>query len=521
MKQNIKFIPKLLAFFFLLSALISCKKADNAYQTLNGLPQIDFFTHPYQLTYAVGDTMVITGKFQPVQNAVVTIGGITARIIKTDSIPYAVYGTGSVAVNTYKEQITFLITAAMAGKGQQVKITVNGNSVIGSAVDIYNSGGPGSLTDSLKSVVVATFADNRNIFLSCINGKGDIYYYAAATKDLRHIKTDGSEEVLYDLSKSIDPSANVPIMNFLAGGVDPQGRYLYFSVNTPTDYRLCRLDLNARLLSTINQSKTLASPYEGAVGSVNLIVTGIYPGSGNIVYLAVGTGVISFGIQIPDAIARYDLSTGKITYIFKQVATVSGPSNYNGIPGVSLSAIELGPVQSLRFSPDENLMYTLESGRAQDGTTNIEIFDLQEQIRINQLITVNKRGGSSVFNVINPFTALQIGLGSGTAPDIAFGFMPMPGQRLQTLLLQFVAGQGTQNVARQNGFPKWITLNFNEARTYAYAPGRFDQGGYVFQPTQGLSPQLADIDQLLNYDSSGNFYMTANGKTALIKTQNK
>ncbi len=521
MKQNIKFIPRLLAYCFLLSALISCKKTDQFYDTLNDLPQIDYWTHSYQSTYIVGDTMVITGKFQPVKNIGIAIGGIPANIIKTDSLIYMVYPPGGqAAIKTYKQQVSFLITSAMVGKGKEVNITLNGNSLTGSPVDIYSSGGPGSLTDSLKSVVISTFINNSNVFLNCINGKGDVYYYATTSKDLRHIKSDGSEEIVYDLSKSIDPTASVLITTFLAGGVDAQERYLYFSVSTSRGYRFCRLDLSTKQLSTLNQSVTLAAPYEGAIGSVNLIVTGIYPGAGNIVYLGIGTGTTINGLQVPDAVASYDITTAKVTYIYKQIARIDG-ATYSEMPGVSLRAIELGNVSSLRISPDENILYALEAGFAQDATTNIEVFDLQERIRIKQLITVNLRANS--FNVINPFTALQINIGGGSAPDYAFGYLPMPGQRLQVLLYQFIASTSntTQNIANQNGFPKWITFNFNEERTYTYAPGRFEQGNYIFQPTQRLSPKSTAIDQLLNYDAAGNLYMTVNGKMALIKTQMK
>jgi hypothetical protein len=97
----------------------------------------------------------------------------------------------------------------------------------------------------------------------------------------------------------------------------------------------------------------------------------------------------------------------------------------------------------------------------------------------------------------------------------------MPGKKLQIMQYQFYGPYGSDPVeAAKHGFPKWTTLSFTEQRIYAYAPGRCNVGNYTFGPYNRFNgPSIDNTDQLLNYDEEGNLYMTANGKTVLVKTQ--
>ena len=164
----------------------------------------------------------------------------------------------------------------------------------------------------------------------------------------------------------------------------------------------------------------------------------------------------------------------------------------------------------LRFSPDENLMYAEK--QTLDGRGAIEVYDLHARIKLYEL---QPNGSGSKLSVIAPFSTLPAFiLGTFSDPNPSFGFLPMPAKRLQVLFYQTLDGgfiNQPGDVSKQFGFPKWIVLDFDAKRTYAYAPGRFDQnnGAYKFLVN----------DALLNYDEEGNLYATSNGKAFLIKTQ--
>lgn len=529
MKQNIFLFKRLLSKLFtlglMLSALASCKKSDHFFTKLQSLPQVDYSTsNAYKSAYTVGDTMCITGRLQPQNGLKITIGGVKATIVKADTIPYNLPG-GLEAGNSHLERAYLLITDKMVGKAQEVKITTGGYSITGAAVDIYPAVEPGSFSKSLKAVAVKPFADPNNTFLFCQNGKGDVYYYAAATKDLRHIKKGGSEEILYDLSESLDTGSQVLVTSFLAGGINPQGTKLYFSVSTSQGYRLYMLDLGSKELNLLNQSTGLAEPYEGQIDKINLLVTGIYPDSAGNLYLAIGLGngkllTNDGSVFLPDALARYNLAENKVSYIYKNFYRSSTSGR---LPGAYITNVTISySITGFAISPDENLLYLLGQNT---GTFNktIEVFDLDVSTKLVAFNTGNSTNGLTQLDVIGPFSKLQLNMGVGTpyAAEAAFGYLPMPGKRLQILLYQYlqINSVGTGNIPPQYGFPRWITFDFDQQRSYAYAPGRFNSGGYVFGLTRNTQPVATKEDRLLNYDEEGNLYMTANGKSVLIKTQ--
>lgn len=146
-------------------------------------------------------------------------------------------------------------------------------------------------------------------------------------------------------------------------------------------------------------------------------------------------------------------------------------------------------------------MYSVEVSNATDV---IKLYDLSAHIFLQE-VHPNFSSSSTItqYDAVAPFSGLQIKLKYGA--DNSFGYLPMPGKRLQVLLYQNYA-QGANY-----GFPKWIVFDFINKRTYAYALGKFQQGDngqYVFR----------ESDQLLNYDEGGNLYMTGNGISYLLKT---
>ncbi|HEK22191.1 MAG TPA: hypothetical protein ENO28_17245 [Bacteroidetes bacterium] len=481
-----------LSFVIMVLILQACKKADDFYDKLQALPQIDNTNNfAYKPAYIVGDTMVITGKLYPDKNLQITVGGTTTTIVKTGKIKDG--------FANMLDQVSIIITGGMAGKGKEVKITSGDYSTLGASIDVYTPGGVGSFDRELKSVRLKTFNNgSQNIFLHCQNGKGDVYYYSAINKDLRHVNKNGEETIIYDLSGALF-SGGAVITSFQAGGVDPNGENLYFSAGTSrADYVFVKIDLNSKQLTVLNQSQTIAAPYEGSVNTVKMIISGIYPDSKGNVYLGIGINDGSNGSTLPDAIARYNKADNGIRYLFKNL--IYGGTSYPGMPGTNIPFTNTAI--KLRFSPDEKLMYVMEES-FRDFSAVIEVYDLDARVKLNDFATSDVTGTGSRFNVIGPFSSLQFNMGSGRDINQTFGYLPLPGKRLQVLLFQ--AG------ANKFGFPKWVVFDFTEQRTYAYAPGTFDQnsGAYAFR----------DGDELLNYDGEGNLYATSNGKSYLLKTQ--
>ncbi|MFD2327060.1 hypothetical protein [Mucilaginibacter galii] len=469
----------------------ACKKADNFYNKLQALPQIDNTKNfTYKPAYIVGDTLAITGKLYPENKLQIAIGGKPAPIVKIEKIKD---GFGNIL-----DQVFIIITNEMTGKAKEVKIISGDNTTLGAAIDVFTPGGTGSFNNELTSTVLKTFNNgSQNIFLNCQNGKGDIYYYSAVNKDLRQINKNGQETILYDLSGALIPGG-AAITKFQAGGVDPMGQSLYFSARTSgTNYVFGKIDLNSKQLTVLNQSQTIAAPYEGSVNAVKMIISEIYPDSKGNVYLGIGINDGSNGSTLPDAIARYSKADDNIKYLYKNL--IYGGTSYAGMPGTSSPFSNTGV--TLRFSPDEKLLYVMEE--SVDFTAIIEVYDLDARVKLNDFTTSDRAGTGSKFNVLGPFSSLQFNMGTGRDVNQTFGYLPLPGRRLQVLLFQ--AG------AQTFGFPKWVVFDFADQRTYAYAPGTFNQssGTYAFR----------NGDELLNYDEEGNLYATSNGKSYLLKTQ--
>lgn len=504
---------------YLLLSLGACKKSDQFYNQLKSLPQIDLRTgFAYNPAYITGDTMVITGLMKPINTLQINIGSVKANIVSVDSAKYKYPGGGGVNGfdSTYVDRVKIVITQAMEGKKQEVKLINNGNSALGPSIDVYPYGGKGSFNDSLKLVPVKTFPGTGNVFLHANNGKGDIYYYAPGTHDLRHIKKDGSEDVLLSMSNLTDQFGPYTINTCVTGGVNPQGTTAYLSVITDNGgYRFLKINIQSKTLSTLNSSVAIAAPFEGKIDQVKIVINGIYPDSKGNVYLAVSNN--SAG-KTPNAVALYAENTGQLSYIFK-VVDYALFAPISGMPGVEIKLPAVDQhIQGVRFSPDENLLYALTFANitTQGG---INVYDLSARMKLDQFQPSTPPVAGGGLNILGPFSSLRVAW--NYEADRNFGLLPMPGRRLQTLQYQFYGPYGGDLAATaKSGFPKWTVVDFSEQRIYAYATGRCNVGNYTFGPYDRFQgPSVSVTDQLLNYDEDGNLYMTANGKSVLVKTQ--
>ncbi|HEK22395.1 MAG TPA: hypothetical protein ENO28_18280 [Bacteroidetes bacterium] len=474
----------------------SCNKADNFYDKLQALPQImNTPAYAYKTTYIVGDTLVITGKLQPqTEDFSVTIGGIKASIAAIKTIS---------AAQTPRDQVAVLISAEMVGQQQEVKVTSGGYTTTGANIDVYAESGEGSFEAILSNRTVANFPNGNNIFLHCINGKGDVYYYSPAAKKIYHIKKDGTQTQVFDLANAVQPG-NIFIDEFISGGVSSDGGTLYFSAKTLTGgYLFARISLSSGVLTLINQSTVLAAPFEGKAASANMVVSDIYPVKNGGVYLGIGFSTGQDGSYVPGAIARYQSSDNSVKYLFKDRVFAG---SYPDMPGTPLSFFYL---IEFRVSADEGLLYLMQESFMGPSSTVIDVYDLPSASKI-QTLNANTGRGDALYDVLNTFSSLGISL-AFNQPQTAFGYMPMPGRRLQVLMYQQIAG--STSIANNRGFPRWIVLDFQHQRTYAYAQDRFRTGGNSFNKNSQRN------DELLNYDEDGNLYATANNRAVLLATR--
>jgi hypothetical protein len=273
----------------------------------------------------------------------------------------------------------------------------------------------------------------------------------------------------------------------------------------------------------------IGTPYEGAVGSVKCIVDGIYPdSSGNMYLTLIGdpAGQIPSAELFPEpyAIARLTAG-GNVKYVFKLASNSTVPLPES--PGITIPRGIGGEegVSPYRFQPDDNTLYCftgLNNGSQIFGS--ISVYDLTAGIQLSNFSTIRQGTGIEWDNLpqlIGPFNAVKFELIWSNGANQGFGFMPLSGERMVTLFYQYLPGFANTNAAAQNGLPVWGVFDFGNSRIYQYAPGRLDIGTYHLQPTDDGNYNAKISDELLNYDENGQLYMSANGGTVLVKTENK
>jgi len=475
----------LCAFCFTLLVLGGCKKTDNFYKTLSTLPQIDN-NYGYKAAYSVGDTLVIRGVFNPIRNVGVSVGGINAPVVKTDSVSGVNIVVNGQTISKYEQIISVIITQAMVGSKREVKISNGGYSALGAPIEVYTVGGPGSFNRPLSPVQVAALPEQCQ-FLYAITGKGDAFYYTQPSKSIWRVGGDGAITKVLDIS-------GLNISSFVAGGVDASERYLFFSVQTTAGYALYRQDMTQGDLILLNRSASTVSPYEGSIANVHMIVTRIYPDMNGNAYLGVGgQDLLATTYFHPDAIARYAIADGTVHYLYK---SLDGFAPYAGMPGLDLGSVN---VVDVKIMPDEQIMYAIRQNSL-TSSYGIQQYSLQTSILLQDIEPFTADlGGITHQSVVAPFTQLRFLLSASGTSLQGGGFLPMPGNRLMVLYNHF-------------DHLWWLGFDFASKRTYAYAPGDF-------QLTASGQYAIDIADQLLNYDQDGNLFMTANKLSYFLKTQ--
>ncbi|MET6998689.1 hypothetical protein [Chitinophaga defluvii] len=484
-----------------LALLYGCKKADNFYETLDGLLQVDGSAdRAYRTSYVVGDTLQIYGLLKADKDLEVWINGIKGNIIDKSLVDYRT----SEGDQRNMDRIRVLISEEMIGSNLPVEFRNGDLRGTGPAIDVLSYYGNNSFTQELTQQTTYTFPDRSNIFLYCASGKGDVYYYSQTDKRIRHIGKDGTSAVIKDLSLPLPDGANV--QEFLAGGVDPGKQNLYFSVHTDKGYALYRMILANQNLTLLNSSASIGAPFSGQLSAVQIAVTSIYPDKNGNLFLGIGNSTILK--SLPVALAYCTAADQSFSYLYKWDGSV---------PGLPAELLPLGTDhRGWRLNPDEKRLYIL--GFSNITGFAIDVYDTESRVKLQR---VSFAGGNDPFTFVGNFPSLKINLSNGNtnSPDLCFGLMPMPGNRLQALLYQYYQYPATNELASGRDFPKWTVFDFDSNRTYAYAKGKFDQGAVVFNPSTYLFPKNSAVDELLNWDEDGHLYMSTNGKKLLIKTK--
>ena len=432
--------------------------------------------------------MSIVGILYPDKDLKINIGNIDAPIVKKEEVSFL----GSVGGRDKLDKVSVIITEEMGiGDNRPITVSLAGNSIDASPINIYTE--MGVFPGPLKTVSYTKASINRqNIYLHCLNGKGDVYYLGYSDKNLYHVSKDGMVETLLTQNELMNGedfrfNSTTP---FLGGGVNPQSTKAWISIaaSSPTAYRFIEIDLQTKKVTTLNVSSSIEAPYQGNISDLQLTIAGVYPDSKGNVYLTIGNSTV---IQ---AIALYNSNNRNLSYLYKTVKAASV-----SMPGKSLGIAQEYTGVKFIFNPEESCMYVQHSyviatpngGRNQIGYT---LYNLPMQMQLS-----NFKASNASERYIGSFAYFP----SNFVSDY-YGKLPLPGHRLVGLY-----GQDISN----DKLPIWLELSFDNQRGIPYDAGKSELGGHYFGPNKATSRE----DELLNYDEDNFLYSTANGRSKLVK----
>lgn len=168
------------------------------------------------------------------------------------------------------------------------------------------------------------------------------------------------------------------------------------------------------------------------------------------------------------------------------------------------------------IAPDDKLMFTNSTNKI---NTVVE-YDLSLNVQLYTLVT-QKPSGSAAPVIYGDFAGLSGDTEITYLPQPSrFGFMPIKNGRL---LLFYYLGR---NGVHYEKFPAVGVLDFPNRRGDKYSPGKLETGsfeikGVVSNTLSFLYNDMSASDKMLNYDERGMIYLSANGRSFLVKTRIK
>jgi len=532
MKQINKQIQRLVMAFALLALTVtSCDDAENYYNTIYDIPEVQM--SEYRRLFAVGDTMTLIGRLNPQNNLTVTVGNANAEYKVTGKLYEDPRPTGNVYL--HYDTIAFPITEAMGSGQLPVTVTSGGNAVNLPAIEIVP---PAILKGGLSMKEVTTLAKG-DVILYCQNGKGDVYIYRHETRSVEHIAKSGASKTAISLQGISDQHGAWQIHTVYSGGVDNSGKNIWLSARTTEAsadnagneiYRLLHISAATGTVTTLNRSlypikkedRTLATitPFEGGIGQVKIFQTGgIYPDSKGSIYLRLSNYATCLLENAADPVAA------QLSYLFVT------PRSYEawGIPTwrpelpyteeeAPMPGIAQRSTQGQYFDAENHLMYWIEVPRRDTNfdflKTSIRLFNLNTRAQLTELEIASARYLPQRYPA-GPFGSLtgvqnetpQEPDGRSRDTDLA-GFLPMPGNKLMVLYYGNT----------------YTLMDFNTRYAYPYAqsvkvPAPYDLKRVNIGSAELGPNYMGDIG--LNYDEEGMIYTTAERRSVILKTMKK
>ena len=529
MKQINKQIQRLVMAFALLALTVtSCDDAENYYNTIYDIPEVQM--SDYRRLFAVGDTMTLIGRLNPQNNLTVTVGNANAEYKVTGKLYEDPRPTGNVYL--HYDTIAFPITEAMGSGQLPVTVTSGGNAVSLPSIEIVP---PAILKGALSMKEVTTLAKGDGI-LNCQNGKGDVYIYRHETRSVEHIAKSGASKTAVSLQGMNDEHGDWQVHTFYSGGVDNSGQNLWLSARTTEAsadnagneiYRLVHINTATGKAVTLNRSlypikkedRTLGTitPFEGNINQVKIFQTGgIYPDSKGNIYLRLSNYATCLLENAADPVAA------QLSYLFVTPRSFEAwgiPTWRPELPYTEEEApmpgIAQRSTQGQYFDAENHLMYWIEVPNRDihydAHKTTIRLYNLNTRAQLTELEIASASYLPQQYSA-GPFGSLT-GVNNSTSQDPEgrmrdtdlAGFLPMPGNKIMVLYYGNT----------------YTLMDFNTRYAYPYAqsvkvPAPYDLKRVNIGSRELAPNYMGDIG--LNYDEEGMIYTTAERRSVILKT---
>ncbi|MBN9379751.1 MAG: hypothetical protein J0H74_03235 [Chitinophagaceae bacterium] len=531
-------MKKLYVYIAFIIGLAACNKVDNNHHYIDGLPHLNLSTvhiqgvgdYSYPTNVTIGDTMIMVGVlFIHEPGTTIHIGNADAKVVATSVLP------GNAAIAD-EDIVRVLITSDMGvGANRPVTITANGHSINAPSITISQFVQLQSKTDTTLWVdSIGSWTPPPGAFVSLldINSTDDGTLYFDNSTGVYRLN-NGVVEKLLDTTQTVTENGNTyKAVTVLGCTTDHAGGQLYISMSVkengvlPADrmvYRLCKMDMQSRTLTTINRTEVLkagtavTTPFEGDVASVPIVATQLKTDvNGNLYYhnrmRSTGLGIFT---KYLDNFCRLDIS-GKISSLMVLLKSIS-------VPGIALHMTTL----MYAIDPQGKTIYVMDNktGSSLPIDMNILAYDIElsdvayssgstVQILYNfsSFDTSSLTGQPSGKNNLRPFTS-WLALPNGdliTAND----FSSYPSPSLQAVNIPsrtFYVYAGTE----RGLFTSFINVNNCE---YS-GPGQVNTTGLAKYVRFSLSPCRPGYPgfttALAGIDPHGTVYYCTYGNTSI------
>lgn len=494
----------------LLWMLYACQDADDFYGVLDTQPEI---VADYKPVYMIGDTLTIKGRLNPENNLEIRIGDVKADALETTTEKVVNNQNGLVL-----DVVKIRITEAMGiGEERPITLTSAGFTIDAPSIEIVGDANVSILHKQLQLVKVADVPGGATP-IYCRNGHGNIYAWSSTGTVLLKIDADGNVTEVFTQTNCMDARGTFTIAEFNAGAVSPDERYFYFSAKvteTAQDrtlelYKLCRFDLQSQALTTLNRTeysllrsrRTLAAaqPFEGPVGDVKIYkVTAIWPDASGNIYCNLMDNFLAkldnhgaysyllnfseFGSSAPNTEAQF-------------IPLINDPNTTEYYSSVRIHQTLPGTKINYRMSyldTEALMLYT----KRYAGASWLRLTDMVTLIQTGEYDNIYRSPGGISYATAS-LKRFNGGLVSNIDP------LPLNG-KLLGLYFQTTESRGVIDGGTL------CEIDFENQKATRYAPNTLLFNGFTL--TEG-----AGGDRLLDYDAEGMLYMTANNKSAIVKT---